>query len=289
VAPDGIGIRVANLTMWLDGTGTGIPLAAPACYRSFLAADGVGGGLTLRVRHGPPSGTDGWQSVFYDDKTWQLWRDSAERHVFVAPRGSLPRRQVAVDAAFHEGEVVGEFGPNLATEQAIYPLQDVDILLYTNWLALSGDLIIHASGIDDDGGGYAFVGPSGAGKSTLIDAVASDPAVTVLGEDQVIVRCQEGRFLVYGTPWHSDPSRCSPGGVPLKKLFFIDRAAGHRAEPCGPRAGIERLLQDAFIPYYNHAGVERILDNLPRLAEQVPFYTLGFRLGADVIRLIRDA
>jgi hypothetical protein len=111
----------------------------------------------------------------------------------------------------------------------------------------------------------------------------------VLGEDQVIVRCREGQFLVYGTPWHTNPARCSPGGVPLKKLFFLNRAAGHGVEPCGRRAGIERLLQDAFIPYYNRAGTERILDTLLRLAEQVPFYTLDFRIGADVMSLIRAA
>jgi hypothetical protein len=112
---------------------------------------------------------------------------------------------------------------------------------------------------------------------------------TVLGEDQVILRWREGEFVVYGTPWHTDPARCSPGGVPLKKLFFLDRTADHGVEPCGRMAGIQRLLQNAFVPYYNRPGVERILEALPRLAERVPFYTLGFQMGADVMRLVREA
>jgi hypothetical protein len=200
--------------------------------------------------------------------------------------------------------VLGEFGASLTAGRGVYPLQDIDMVLFANWLAEMGDLIVHAAGIDDEGAGYAFVGPAGAGKSTLAGElvaqsrgaakaearnVAKGGAVVVLGEDQVILRWQEGRFLVYGTPWHLDPARCSPGGVPLRKLFFLDRANGHGVEPCGPRAGIERLLPEALIPYYNRAGLERILDTLPRLAEQVPFYTLGFQMGADVLSLVREA
>lgn len=284
-----LGLRVAGLELWLDAARTGLDLIVSACHTPFLASEAARVGLMLRVRNGPLPGTDGWQSVFHDRGTWQLWRDEAGRHVFVAPRDSPPRRQVAINADFRAGEVVGEYGGNWGAGHAVYPLQDIDMAIYANWLAESGDLIVHAAGIDDSGVGYAFVGPSGSGKSTLAAELSSDSSVTVLGEDQVIVRYQDGRSVVYGTPWHTNPARCSPGGVPLKKLFFLDRTAGHGVEPCERRAGIERLLQEAFIPYYNRAGVDRILEHLPRLAEQVPFYTLRFQIGADVMRLIRAA
>jgi hypothetical protein len=111
----------------------------------------------------------------------------------------------------------------------------------------------------------------------------------VLGEDQVILRYLEGRFWIFGTPWHLNASLCSPLGVPLDKLFFLDRTSGHGAGPFGPLEGTARLLQTAFVPYYDRAGVTRILDTLARLAEQVRFYTLGYRLGADLLELVRDA
>jgi len=286
---DHVALRVADLELWLDASDSGIRLEVDACHARFLTNDAKGQALSFHVRNGPLANTEGWRSVFYDRETWQLWRDGAGRYVFVAPKGSPPRRQITVDAAFRAGEVVGEFGAHMAAHRGIYPLQDSDLVLYANWLAEWGDLIIHAAGIDDQGEGYAFVGPSGAGKSTLVDYLASHDAATVLGEDQVIVRYQGARYLLYGTPWHTNPARCAPGGVPLKKLFFLDRVAGHGVRKCGPMEGIERLLQDAFVPYYNRAGVGRILDNLSRLAEQVPFHILGFQLGSDVMKLIRDA
>jgi hypothetical protein len=286
---DVIGLRVAGLDLWLDARGSGVPLAAPVGHAQFLAAGAPGAGLTLRVRDGPLRSTEGWRPVLHPAETWQLWRDGAGRHVFVASRLSPPPRQIAIDEAFSTGEVAGEFGASVAGRQGLYPLRDMDMPLFVNWLAGFGDLIVHASGIDDAGEGYCFVGPSGAGKSTLATALSSHSSVTVLGEDQVILRYLDGRFLVFGTPWHTNPARCSPGGVPLKKLFFLDRTAGHGVEPCGRMAGIEHLLQDAFVPYYNHTGVARILDTLSRLAEQVPFYTLSFRLGADDMKPIREA
>ena len=286
---DLVGLRVADLELCLDARSSGVSLALPVCHAPFATAGAPGGSLRLQVRDGPLPSTKGWRSLFHDAETWQLWLDGAGHHIFVASRHSPPRRQIAVEPAFTAGEVVGEFGANGAKGHAVYPLQDIDMMLFANWLAGFGDLILHAAGVDYEGEGYAFVGPSGAGKSTLADELVALPSARVLGEDQVVVRCQEGRFAVYGTPWHTNPARCSPGGVPLKKLFFLDRALAHGVEPCGRRAGIERLLQEAFIPYYSRAGVERILDGLPRLAEQVPFYTLGFQVGTDVMSLIREA
>jgi hypothetical protein len=286
---DVIGLTLADLELRLDARGSGVHLAVPACHARFLTAGGPGDGLTLRVCEGPLRPTVGWRSLFFDAETWQLWRDGAGRNVFVPSRFSPPRRQVAVDAAFGAGEVLGEFVTGVPAGQSVYPLQDIDIIIFANWLAGFGDLIVHAAGIDAAGAGYAFVGPSGAGKSTLAAWLSADPSVTVLGEDQVIVRCLQGRFVLYGTPWHTDPARCAPGGVPLRKLFFLDTAAAPGVARIGRMAGIERLMQDAFVPYYNRPGVECILDTLPRLMEQVPFYTLSYQIGTDVMRLIERA
>ena len=284
-----VGFRLAGLEVWLDARGSGVPLALPACHAPFLASGAPHDGLQLRVSDGQLQSTKGWQRLFHDGDSWELWRDGSGRRVFVPSSHSPPRRQVSVDAAFRSGEVVGEFCTGQLPAPSVYPLRDIDMAVYANWLAESGDLILHAAGIDEEGVGYAFLGPSGAGKSTLAGELASLPSITVLGEDQVILRHESGEFTVYGTPWHTNPARCSPGGVPLRKLFFLDRANGHGIEPRAPRSAFELLMQNALIPYYNRAGVERILDTLPRLVEQVPCFTIGFQVGADVMALIRGA
>ena len=283
-----LGLRVADLGLWLDAGDSGVQLTTGACHSQFPATIVRSDDLMLRVRDERPCTTDGRESTFYDAGTWQLWLDRAGRYVFAVPMGAPPPRQLIVDPAFTTGEIIGEFRSMAAQGQTVYPLQDMDVVLYANWLANYGDLILHASGMAIDGRGYAFAGPAGSGKSTLVTALVGAPA-TVLGEDTVILRHKDGRFWIYGTPWHLDPERCSPEGVPLEKLFFLERRGGHSAQPLPPADGVARLLQTAFVPYYRPDAVSRILGTLSHLAGQVPFYTLGFQLGADVMQLIREA
>ena len=282
-------LSVAGLELALDARGGGIDMALPACSAKFLAGGLPDGGLMLNVRAGPLRQTGTWRPLYAPAEAWGLWLDEMARYVVVAARLWPPGRQVTVDAGFTTGEVLVQLEDRTSQPAPFYPLQSIDILLFANWLAGSGDLILHASGVEVDGRGYCFAGASGAGKSTLAAALLGAPGVTVLGEDNLVLRWLAGQFWIFGTPWHLDPARCSPAGAPLAKLFFLDRTAAAGVRPCAPADGIARLLQTAFIPYYRPEAVARIVDNLARLAERVPFYTLSYRLGSDPMDLLRDA
>ena len=282
-------LRVAGLALRLDSWGSTNCIVTPECHSKFVTDSAADDVLVLRVRSGMPSTSDAWRPLYTSSETWRLWQDEAGRYIFEAPHQSPPRRHVIVDPGFSVGDVLGEFGERAGADGTCYPLQDIDIVLFVNWLANFGDVILHASGVVVDGEGYCFAGSSGVGKSTLAAALAADPSVTVLGEDQVILRYLQGRFWIYGTPWHVNPAMCSPLGVPLKKVFFLDRSLSAGAAPASPVAGITRLLQTAFVPYYRPAAVSAILERLTLLAEQTPFYTLSYRLGTDPLRLICDA
>ncbi len=279
---------MGGLGLWLEA-GSGAPLCLPDCHQLFRTEEPAGGDLTLPIQAGPLLSTEGWRPLFYDAATWQLWQEPGGRFVFVAPRESLPGRQAFVDQDFQDGYLLRESGPVRAHALNRYPLQDLDGMIYANWLARTGDLRMHAAGIDDGGVGYAFVGPSGAGKSTLADCLVSTGTVKPLGEDSVILRRAPNGFLLYGTPWHTNPERCSPGGVPLRKVFLLDRTASPGVRPCAAKVAIPYLLQNSYVPYYNEEGVGLILGNLGLLAERVPFFTLSFRIGADVLSQIRRA
>lgn len=282
-------LKVAGLVLQLDPHNNDMLLPAPESHKPFLVDDPVIKKLTLSVRQGALSSTKGWRRRYYDERSWRIWEDGVGRYIFIAPKEWPPARQLTVDSAFSMGEVLGEFDLNLPLDKAIYPLEGMDVVLFVNWLASLGDILLHASGIAYQGEGYVFSGSSGSGKSTLATELTTVPGVKVLGEDQVIVRWQNNRFMVYGTPWHTNPARCAPDGVPLKKLFFLNRKGTHAVESCGGKSGIEKVLQNAFIPYYNRSGVEHILETLPHFAGEVPFFTMGFQIGADVMALVKNA
>lgn len=286
---DLIGVRVADLSLWLDMRGSAIPMGLPACHTQFLRNGPPDSGLVLRVRKGSLPSTEGWRALHDRYETWELWQDERGRYVFVAPEVCPPRRHVVVDPDFAAGEVIGEFALGTNGTPAVYPLQNLEIKIFANWLAGFGDLILHAVGIDLGGAGYCFAGKSGAGKSTLASALMAVPGATMLGDDNLALRCLEDRFWIFGTPWHQDPARCSPQGAPLEKFFFLDRNGDPGVKPLKPVDGIARLLQTAFIPYYRQDAMPAILERLAFLAEAVPFYALSYRLGDDVMALIREA
>ena len=113
-------------------------------------------------------------------------------------------------------------------------LASTDIRITVNWLARFGDLILHAASIVVGAEGYCFLGESGAGKSTLAAALATEMGVPILGEDQAILRNLDGEFWIFGTPWHERADRCLPQGVPLKKVFFVDRNLAPGIHPITP-------------------------------------------------------
>ena len=284
-------VQVAGVKWRLEARGADVRFTVPDGHARFLIArqGEVGGAaeahpdLVLRVqRRTAPAPSFTWQPV-YRSEIWELWEDEAGRDVFVAPR-QRPPRWVALDRDRRAGDVY--LDARSGSVEPVYPLQGLDNIILVNLLGRDGDAMLHASGVMLGGQGYCFVGASGAGKSTLARHLRQAHGATVLGEDQVILRYLDGRFWIYGTPWHEDPAFCAPERAPLAKVFFLDRTAQPGVRPLSSIDGVARLMQTAFIPYYRPEAVGRILDRLALLAEQVPFLQLSYRLGDDVKSLI---
>ncbi|MDW7756009.1 MAG: hypothetical protein SCH68_12685 [Brevefilum sp.] len=222
----------------------------------------------------------------FQSEIWAIKFDSHDSFILEALR-LPPARRIIINKGFSRGEVQGDFSES--NIEGFHPLQDLDMKLFVNWLARFGDIIMHASGVSVDGKGYAFAGVAGAGKSTLAASLLNNHSVTVLGEDQVILRYLDGRFWIFGTPWHENPAMCSPVGVPLEKLFFLNRDAQQGLKAIKPVDGVSSILQTAFIPFYRQDLLPGILERLEHLSNQVPFFSLNYPLGMDPWPLIIKA
>jgi len=289
-------LQIGRLNLQLDAKSTGLRFCIPACHKKFLISDfdnvksehtnSLGTEhLCLHLEDKPI--TEMWDGrTLFENINWRLQEDKMRRLIFTLPR-ETPPAQVIIDSSFMEGEVLGEF--TLSDTGNFYPLRNLEIILFSNWLARSADVILHASGLVINDLGFLFVGSSGAGKSTLAAKLGSAPSATVLGEDQIILRYLEGQFWIFGTPWHETEAMCSSKGTILKKVFFLDRDQVPGVKSIKPIEGVTRLLQTAFIPYYRIDLFPGILDRLALLSESVPFYTLSYQLGLDPLSQILSA
>jgi len=295
-------LEIARLELKLDAQDTELKIILPHSYKKFYKPvahpqafflegqkrekqNSNIGQLTLNVRNKPLSNAPEFADIIpiFQFDNWEIKFDRQGNFILEATR-LPPARRIIINDDFTQGEVQGEFSEMGMTGG--YPLQDIDMKLFVNWLSHFGDIILHASGVVADGKGYAFAGVAGVGKSTLASSLFETHSLVVLGEDQLILRYLEDRFWIFGTPWHENPSMCSPVGVPLEKLFFLDRDSRQGVRDLKPLAGVTRILQTAFIPFYRQDFLPGILDNLQNLSKQVPFYSLNYTLGTDPWPLI---
>jgi len=287
-----LNIRIAGFDLILDAHGTGLKLEMPAPHDKFKI-DKIGNQenfslaenkLQLKIIDSPiPPGIRLAEPVVRE-KIFEVEEQPSGAVVFYGPR-QKPPRAIRVDPQFRTGEVYGEFSASLS--HPFYPLQYIDIILFSNWLANYSEVILHAAGFALDGKGYCFAGTSGAGKSTLTGLLGDTPGLTVLGEDQVILRQMEGQFWIFGTPWHVNPDRCSPLGVPLKRIYLLNKTGAEAVTPLPPAEGMRRLIPSAFIPFYRKNLIGGILETLSRLSEQVPSHELSYLLDSNIIDLIK--
>jgi len=239
--------------------------------------------LTLEVIQKKLNRETQWDKLITRTQIWELWEKSEQELVFSNP--IQPNyRQLIVQKDFSCGQLLGDFE---ADPEALLLPKELEIVFYVNWLGLYGDLILHAAAVRIGEDGYAFIGHSHAGKSTLARILSEDKSVKVFGEDQVVLRFMDGEFWLFGSPWHFYSSLFAPEGVRLKGLFFLDAKGKESYVRLEPLEGVSKILQTAFIPYYNAAAVERIMDRLGQLSELIPFQTFGFALDEDLQELIQ--
>lgn len=224
--------------------------------------------------------------LIYRNEIFEVRRDKNGSLVFTQPLQE-PRSWVFIDPSFEEGRIVCDaerVGKNLD-----YPLKYIDIVIFSNWLANYGDLLLHASGIIWEGEGYCFIGHSGAGKSTLVRDLREEHGLKVMGEDQIALRKIDERLMVFGTPWHETPQMCTYGGVPLKKIFFLNRGAKQVVSRVDGSAAVIKLLETAFYPLYRPEIIGGIMDRLIGLNDRVEFFELAYERGSDVLTDILNA
>jgi hypothetical protein len=161
-------------------------------------------------------------------------------------------------------------------------------ILIISLLSRGKGILIHSCGIGNNGEGMLFVGNSGAGKSTIASLGTKHKEVKVLNDDRIIIRKLNGRFCIYGTPWHGDVKAYSPERTPLAKIFFLKHAKNNIIRKITPIEAMSRLIACSFPTYWDKRGMEFTLRFCDELAQKVPCYELGFVPDKSIIDFLRE-
>lgn len=136
--------------------------------------------------------------------------------------------------------------------------------------------LMHASIIEVDGAGYAFLAHSGTGKTTQtrlwLEHFGSRARV-VNGDKPLIRVMPDGTFVAYGTPWCGKEGMGCNASVLLKALFLLERATVPTCEPADQEYSIDRLFHQFLMPKKPEQMMQ-LLDMVDKLVESVPCYRL---------------
>ena len=180
-------------------------------------------------------------------------------------------------------------GPTWKYTDIIYDFLQVFLI---NYLALNNQgIFTHSVGVrEKDGGGLLFAGESGAGKSTIARLWHRNSNATVLNDDRIIVRRKDGRFFIYGSPWHGefgDYLESHFEAATLEKLFFLYHAPENKAESISAKTAFNLLYPALFPTFWNKACLENTVSFCQDLVNDTPCFKLGFLNSARVIEFVR--
>lgn len=245
--------------------------------------------LRLRVELGPLPRMAVMERIFDSGTTWGLYR-SGERYVLqdhALEGGSRPTRLLVLEPDLRSGSLyMVDESPSygLPSDPLGYPLNQILLILL---LKEGRGILVHACGVEDRGNGYLFMGHSGDGKST-IGKIWHSQGATVLNDDRIIIREEEGTFKMYGTPWNGTFKECSPKGLPASRIFFLGKGKENRIARAEKPRALSALLTVIFPPLWDRKGMDFTLGFCHRLVDAVPCHDLLFRPDQEVVEFIRN-
>lgn len=146
---------------------------------------------------------------------------------------------------------------------------------YGNLLRFRG-MLLHASAVELEGKAYLFSGPSGMGKSThtrLWQKLYGD-AAQVFNDDKPALRCVDGAWFAYGTPWCGKDGINQNKKVPLAGICFLKRGEENRIRRLSSPEAVPLLMGQTHYRFRRAENMERLLSILDQLIRDIPIYEM---------------
>lgn len=136
-------------------------------------------------------------------------------------------------------------------------------------------LLIHASTVRHHGYGYPFIASSGTGKSTQVSMwLRFIPDCDLLNDDNPIIRIENGKAYIYGSPWSGKTPCYRNIKAPLGAVVRIDRAKENSIEQLTPAQSFASLLPSCSSMIWDRDVYNSTCDTIAKVIETTGIYIL---------------
>lgn len=167
----------------------------------------------------------------------------------------------------------------------------LQVFLINYFARRKSGIFVHSVAVKDvDGRGFLFAGKSRAGKSTTAKIWHNHSEAMVLNDDRIIVRKHNGKFFIYGSPWHGAFDGYLTARIEsaaLSKLFFIYHSFKNTARLISSQEAFKFLYPTILPTFWDKVCLENIISFCQDLIKGVRCFHLGFKKDKKIIEFIR--
>lgn len=150
-----------------------------------------------------------------------------------------------------------------------------------------GGLMLHASAVEMDGKAYLFSGPCGMGKSThtRLWQQTFGSAAQVFNDDKPALRCVDGKWFAYGTPWCGKDGINQNKKVPLAGICFLKQASENRIRQLTPAEAAIKIISQTRRRFNLVENLDKMVHHIDALVRDIPVFELENRPEPEAARL----
>lgn len=162
-------------------------------------------------------------------------------------------------------------------------------IAYSQAVLLHRGVSIHAAAVSTGDGAAIFLGKSGTGKSTharLWTGTFAD--CSLINDDNPVLRLEDGRVTVWGTPW-SGKTRCWKNvSAPLKGAVRLRQAKANRFNTAKDADALAVLLPGCSVLRHDKTLYASMFDTLSGIIANIRCGYLDCLPDIEAARLCRD-
>ena len=196
--------------------------------------------------------------------------------VDIAPLDNAPYcASLKTDKSFRRAKISIWGSPKFSIDNAL-------MLLYAFSSAPFSALEMHASVSVKDSKAYLFLGKSGTGKSTHSRLWRETiQGVSLLNDDNPIVRIIDGKVLCFGSPWSGKTPCYKAENYPVGAIVRIERSLSNTLKPQGPVSAYASIFSSVSAFRYIKVLSDNIHSTVSEVVGGVPCYVMECRPDAQ--------
>lgn len=167
--------------------------------------------------------------------------------------------------------------------------------VFTSLLALErrlisrDTLILHCAYIRHEGRSILFSAPSETGKTTQANLWRKHRGSEIVNGDRALLQCIDGNWTARGWPVCGTSEDCNNIDTPIEAIVMLSQGESDTTSKLSPKTAFSQLYSQITVNTWNKTFVQRNMDLISALIQQVPVYHLSCTISENAVKCLESA